>query len=101
MNRVIRQTFTSNGTWTCPAGVTSVIVIGCGGGSGGQGGAGGAGSSNGGRGGNGAVLGCYSLAVIPNTGYAVVVGAGGAGGSGSAIAAMNNGSPGGDSSFNG
>ena len=34
-NRMITQTFTSSGSWTCPAGVTEIVVLAAGGGSGG------------------------------------------------------------------
>jgi hypothetical protein len=68
-------TFTSSGTWTAPAGVTSVTVsmIGGGGGGGGQdlGGGGGGGGGGGQR---------YSTSstVVPGTTYTVTVGTGGA-----------------------
>jgi hypothetical protein len=67
------QTFTANGTWTAPAGVTQVraFVFGGGGGNFGSG----CGSQSGGFGGY--AVGAYT--VVPGTGYAITVGAGGAG----------------------
>lgn len=86
------QIFSTPGTytWTCPAGVTSVLatVIGAGGG-----GAGGAYLNNttvcpnGGGGGN--IIRDFSIPVTPGTDYAITVGAGGNGG-----AATKNGVPG-------
>ena len=78
MARIVKKEFTSSGTWTCPAGVTKIITIGCGGGAGG--------SYDGtytGGGGSEAVL--YILDVVPNTSYTVTIGAGGAGGTVSVI----------------
>lgn len=43
--------FTSSGTWTCPSGITSVLLVGCGAGGGGGGACNG--SNTGGNGGNG------------------------------------------------
>jgi hypothetical protein len=74
--------FTANGTWTCPEGVTEVLLIGCGGGGGG-GGCGG-GGLGGGQGGGGAPLGVRRATVVPTTVYTVTIGAGGAGGVGAA-----------------
>jgi hypothetical protein len=51
-HRIVSQLFTSNGTWTCPAGVTRAIVHGVGGGGGGGGAAGGLTGSNGANGTN-------------------------------------------------
>lgn len=73
------QTFTSSGTFTVPAGVTSVIVE-CWGG----GGAGGAATGNPAAGGGGAG-GSYAIKVLtvsPGNNYTVTVGTGGIGGSG-------------------
>jgi len=70
--------YTSNDTWTCPAGVTRVYITMAGGGGGGGGG------ENGQYGGGGGGGGAYTIdtphTVVPTTGYAVEVGAGGAGG---------------------
>lgn len=76
----ISQTFTSSGTFTVPAGVTTIKVEAWGGGAGGSTGYGG--------GGGGAFAGSNALTVIPGTTYTVTVGNGGA--------ALNNG---GNSSF--
>jgi uncharacterized repeat protein (TIGR01451 family) len=85
--------FSASGTFTVPAGVTSVTVEARGGGGGGGGrsntGLGGAGGGGGGAYARGMV------AVVPGTTTNVVVGAGGAGGP----AGNNNGSPGGSSYF--
>jgi len=74
--------FTANGTWTCPEGVTEVLLIGCGGGGGGGGCAGG--TRPGGQGGGGAPFGVRRASVTPTTVYTVTIGAGGAGGVGAA-----------------
>lgn len=68
----IAATFTASGTWTAPAGVSSVryLVVGGGGG-------GGPASYNGGGGGAGGVRTATSLAVTGSTSYSVIVGAGG------------------------
>ncbi len=73
------QLFTSNGSWTAPAGVTNVIIVACGGGAGGQGGPKGL-SARCAFGGAGAVQSASTVNVVPNTTYAVTVGQGGAGG---------------------
>ena len=76
--------FTSNGNWTCPAGVTTVQLIMCGGGggaaSGGVGGTVSTGSANGGGSGGGAVQQYFVVSVTPGNVYPVTIGAGGAGG---------------------
>lgn len=67
--------YTSNGTWTAPAGVTTIWLSGTGGGGGGgtPGGAAGAG------GGGGAECDvAVELTVVPGTAYAVTIGSGGA-----------------------
>lgn len=68
------QTFTANGSWVCPTGITSAWLTGAGGG--GAGGVGGA-STNGGGGSGAAVL-RQQVTVVPGTSYAVTIGAGGA-----------------------
>ena len=81
--------FSSSGSWTAPAGVTSVTVEAWG-----AGGAGGGATGNPAEGGGGAG-GQYAkktLTVVPGTRYAVVIGAGGGG-------AKGDGAAGGDSSF--
>lgn len=97
--RRVAKVFTSNGTWTCPAGVKFVTVYGYdgAGGGGGGGGGGGAGgthlgppnfSGGSGQGGGGGAAGTtrpvtpVPLNVTPNTNYAITVGAGGSGGAG-------------------
>jgi len=85
------DTYTSNNTWTCPAGVTSVDVE-CWGGGGGGGGSSGIGKYPGG-GGGGAYSKKTGIAVTPTTGYTVHVGSFGTGG------VKANGTVGGDSYF--
>ena len=105
MERLIRRVFNSSGSWVCPAGVTSVIVWGMGGGAGGGGGQGanaGTGGGAGGYGGLGTYLQAVVLTVVPNTTYTITIGAGGAGGSATTFAqavSLAFGSAGGDSSF--
>lgn len=71
--RVTQATFTSSGTWLCPAGVTSIIALGQGGGAAGQ-------TSSfgpGGYGGKSTFLVPVFMTVIPDTTYTVTIGAGG------------------------
>src|SRR5690606_3780984 len=79
-------TFNGNGTFTPPAGVTSVRYLVVAGGGGGGGAVGttifGPASYGGGGGGAGGVLAGTGFAVTPFTPYPVTVGAGGAGGNG-------------------
>jgi hypothetical protein len=89
------ETFTTSGSWVCPAGVTSVAVE-C------WGGGGGGGSSNsaaanraGGGGGGGGYSKSVSVAVTPGNSYNIVVGSGGLAGSAGA------GGAGTSSTFNG
>jgi len=70
------QKFTSNGTFTVPAGVTLVHVTLCGGGGSG----GGSASSDGGGGGSGAVYIGVPVDVTPSQNISVTVGSGGSGG---------------------
>ncbi len=73
----ITWVYTSSGTWTAPAGVTSVTASAWGGGGGGSNAsAGGAGGAGGGGGG----FAQSTITVVPATGYTVTIGAGGAGG---------------------
>lgn len=102
-NRFVKQTFTSSGSWLCPAGVTKVIVYGMGGGAGGGGGSNATASAGGagGYGGCGVTLLPMILDVVPNTTYTITIGAGGSGGPNtiSTNAAGAIGSAGGDTSF--
>ena len=75
-----KQVFTGNGTWTCPEGVTTAWVSGCGGGGGGggvntnlRGGAGGGASGNSAH--------STRVTTVPGTAYTVTVGTAGAAGS--------------------
>lgn len=81
LNKLNKSEFLTSGTWTCPAGVTNVVLFGVGGGGGGTGcyehyqeenitfSAGG-----------GNVLSPRSVAVVPGTTYTITIGSGGAGG---------------------
>lgn len=86
-----RQVFTASGTFTPPAGVTSVDVLVVAGGGGG-----GAAGSTGGGGGGGGVRYETGVAVTPGVGVAVTVGAGGALRAGGD---STTGNPGGNSAF--
>jgi hypothetical protein len=90
--------FTSSGTWTCPAGITNVLVIAAGGGGGGGGGNYGYGASGGA--GGGSLQQVAYVSVTPGDNYTVTVGAGGTGGAGgtSGVAA-GYGTDGGNTSF--
>ncbi len=101
----IATRFTSNGTWTCPAGVTTIYVSACAGGGGGGGG-GSAGSittvaGGGGGGGAGAFVLAQPVNVTPGATYTVVIGAGGAAGAGGSSSGStgNPGSSGGSTGF--
>lgn len=79
MNKQIRKVFTSSGSWTAPAGVTSVILFGRGGSA-----AGGSGNPDYYGTAKGAALGgggCYStmriVTVVPGTTYTITIGAAG------------------------
>lgn len=77
MDRFTKVIFNANGSWTCPAGITRVLVWGMGGGaSGGSGGDGVTGFA--GSGGVGQSLQVVILNVVPNTTYSIIIGAGGA-----------------------
>lgn len=87
------QTFTSNGNFIVPDGVTNVIALLVGGGGGGGGASSSGGSPGGASGGSGAEVIETILNVNPGDNLSVVVGAGGAGGAG-ALGAGGNGSDG-------
>lgn len=70
--------FTSSGSWTCPVGVTNVLIIAAGGGAGGQGGQG----AQGGIGGGGSLQQTSCVAVTSGITYTITIGAGGSGGAG-------------------
>jgi hypothetical protein len=92
--------FTSSGTWTCPAGVTSVLCIGAGGGGGGSGGwcrqDGSVGF--GGGGGGAAIQQTQYVITTPGTNYSITIGAGGSGGNGGSGVSDEPGNPGSDGS---
>ena len=97
MSKLTSKHFTSSGTWTCPAGVTSIYVLAQGGGAGGNGGMNSTTST---------VMTSGStipyitvLNVIPNTTYTITVGAGGAGGVGRTSSSVPSAGVGGDTSF--
>ena len=94
-NGFSKVVFTASSTaWTCPSGITEVLLIGFGGGGGGGGGTAGSGTTTqtggGGSGGGGSIQLSVYVSVVPGTSYTVAIGAGGTGGSGA------NGNPGGD-----
>ncbi|GAB5604178.1 DUF6701 domain-containing protein [Sideroxyarcus sp. TK5] len=92
-SQAVTDTYTATGTWTAPAGVTSVDVEAWGGGGGGGGGEGDS-SDGGGGGGGGAYSRTTSITVVPGTTYTVTVGA-----AGTAGATNGTGGTGGDSWF--
>ena len=69
--------YTTSGTWTAPAGVTTAWLTGCG--PGGGGGGNNAAIGGGGGGGGQSVI-AEAVTVVPGTTYTVTIGAGGAGG---------------------
>jgi len=91
-------TFTANGNWTCPAGVTTAYFSGVGGGGGAGSGGSASGSGIGGGGGGGGAgtpLIHSAFTVVPGTVYAVVIGTAGVGGAAVASGSGNNGTAGG------
>jgi len=80
--------YTSNGTWTAPAGVTTAWLSGCGPGGGGAGGN--SATVGGGGGGGGQSVIAEAVTVVPGTSYTVTIGTGGAG----SVSAAANGSAG-------
>ena len=96
MSKLCSNYFSSNGTWTCPAGVTKIYVLAHGGGAGGSGGRNATtGVSNPG---NGTVPQLVALNVVPNTSYSIIIGTGGAGGA-PRTSSTQNGSAGNDTLF--
>jgi hypothetical protein len=79
-----QQTYTASGSWTCPAGITSIAVE-CWGGGGSGGGA--TGNPAGGGGGSaGAYVKNNAITVTPGTTYTVTVGSGGIGSTSAGVA---------------
>jgi hypothetical protein len=74
--KIRKQEFTSNGSWTCPAGVDTVFVFGCGGGGGG--GQWVSGNATGPQGGGGSGLQSYVVSVTSGNSYSITIGSGGA-----------------------
>lgn len=72
---IVTKEFTASGSWTAPAGVTSVIIRGFGGGGGGAY----KNSTTDPSGGAGAGMGHMAVTTVPNTSYTVTIGAGGTG----------------------
>ena len=87
MAKLVKQYFTSSGSWTAPAGITEALIIAAGGGGGGGAG----GSVQAGSGGGGAIQKHVYVSVTPNTSYTITIGSGGAGGNGSPIAGADGG----------
>ena len=98
------QAFTANGTYTVPAGVYRLMVVGCGGGGGGGGGAGGNHTNSttvnatGGGGGGAAMQGSAWVDTTPGATFAVVVGTGGSAGAGGSGGPTSSGGEGNDGS---
>ena len=86
--------FTTSGTWTCPAGVTSIQVEAYGAGGGGGYGGTTTNRQGGGGGGGGGYSKNTSITVIPGTTYIITIGSAGAGGSTSTGATANGGNGG-------
>lgn len=68
--------FTSSGSWTCPPGVTEILLDGCGAGGAGATVLSGVSSAGGGGGGGGSVVG-NRVTVVPGTVYTITIGLGG------------------------
>jgi hypothetical protein len=81
MAKLVSQYFDTSGSWTAPAGITRVILVGQGGGCGGAGGPNKNNASNSESGGGTTPV-MQEVVVVPNTTYTVTIGAGGAGGAG-------------------
>ena len=94
---LVTKYFTSNSSWTAPAGVASVILIGSGGGGGGASGA--KSTDQAGGGGGGAWQMTTIVNVVPNTAYTVTIGGGGTGGAATTGTSGNVGSNGSDTTF--
>jgi hypothetical protein len=92
-----QQLFVASGTFTVPAGVTSVMATVIAGGGGGKGGVNGPGGAVVNGGSNAAQ--CLVTGLTPGQNIAVTVGAGGAGSAGSNSSTSSNGTTGGASSF--
>jgi hypothetical protein len=95
----VATSMTTSGTWTCPAGVTSVQVEAWGGGGGGAGASSSTNLYTGGGGAGGNYARNTSVTVVPGTVYTVTVGAGGAAGGNTGTALNATTSNGGTSSF--
>lgn len=95
------KTFTVNGSWTVPPGVTTALVRAVGGGAGGGGGRGGATSAIGGGGGGGGAPGsCFITGLIPGSIIPYVVGVAGVGGAADTVGGTGaTGGSGGQTSF--
>jgi hypothetical protein len=93
------QTFTSSGTFTVPASVTQIMVVGSHAGNGGGGGGGGSTGGDGGGGGASVFSSPMIMSVSPSQQFTVTIGAGGAGGSGGSGANGGTGSAGGTTQF--
>ena len=86
--------FTTNGTWTVPAGVSSITVQAWGGGGSGGSGTGGGTKIGGGGGGGGGFINCINIPVSAGQVFNINVGAGG-----NAVSNNNIGNPGGNSTI--
>ncbi len=98
------EEFLADATWTCPPGVHSVHLGGCGAGAGGGTGWSQVALANqtrspGGGGGGAARYSECVVPVVPGTTYAITIGAGGAGGAGGPPGTVNDGAQGADTTF--
>lgn len=98
MAKLCYVNYTSFGTysWTCPAGVTKVFLIGCGGGAGGSGGTRTASFIS--YGGTGCTPYLVEVSVVPNTTYSITIGGRGSFGP-AQTGTTQNGGDGGDTTF--
>jgi hypothetical protein len=94
------QTFVSSGTFTVPAGITQIIVVGShAGAGGGGGGGGGSGGGDGGGGGPSIFASPIIMSVSPSQQFTVTIGAGGSGGTAGNSSAGGAGGVGGTTQF--
>lgn len=98
MARLCVAYFDADGSWTAPAGVTEVMLIGQGAGGGGAGGTT-QGGANLAAPGMATIPYMVTVSVVPNTSYAVTIGTGGSGGASNSDFSPRNGGAGGDTTF--
>lgn len=89
MSKLCSNYYSSNGTWVCPAGVTTVYVLAHGGGAGGSGARNATGDTA--NAGDATTPFLVALTVVPNTTYTITIGTGGTGGVPRTTATQNGG----------